>query len=122
VNFEAAWARAAPWLEAALAHAGQTHGLADVEALVREGSAQFWAGSGSAVVTLVEDDPRERRLLVWLAGGDLAELTEAVLPQVEAWARAKGCRRLLVVGRPGWERALAPKGFAPLARVIAKDL
>jgi hypothetical protein len=45
-----------------------------------------------------------------------------VLPQVEAWARANGCRRLLVIGRPGWERALKPKGFAPLARVIAKDL
>jgi hypothetical protein len=109
-------------LEAALAHAGRTHELRDVEVLVRDGAAQFWAALSSAVVTLIEDDPRERRLLVWLAGGDLDELTAEVLPQVEAWARANRCRRLLVIGRPGWERALKPKGFAPLARVIAKDL
>ncbi|MDB5476480.1 MAG: hypothetical protein JWP49_1991 [Phenylobacterium sp.] len=122
MSFEAAWARAAPHLDAALAHAGRTHTIDDVEALVRRGEAQFWATAKSAVVTLVEDDPCERRLLVWLAGGDLAELTGQVLPQVEAGARAMGCRRLLVIGRDGWERALKPKGFAPLARVVVKEL
>lgn len=122
MSFEAAWARAGPHLDAALEHSGRTHGIEDVEALVRRGEAQFWAAANSAVVSLVEHDPRERRLLVWLAGGDLAELSETVLPQVEAFGRARGCRRLLVVGRAGWERALKPKGFAPLARVIAKEL
>jgi hypothetical protein len=64
VSFEEAWARGAPHLEAALAHAGHTHRLSDVEALVRRGAAQFWSATNSAVVTLIEDDPRERRLLV----------------------------------------------------------
>lgn len=122
MSFDEAWAKAAPHLDAALAHGGRTHGLDDVEALIRRGRAQLWATPGSAVVTLVEDDPLERRLLVWLAGGDLRELTDEVLPNVEGWARTQGCRRLLVVGRAGWERAMKPKGFAPLARVIAKDL
>lgn len=122
MNFEEAWAKGAPLLDAALAHGGRTHGLDDVEALVRRGQAQFWTAPHSVVISLIEDDPRERRLLVWLAGGDLSELAERVLPQVERWARAQGCRRLLVVGRPGWERALRPKGFAPLARLIAKEL
>jgi hypothetical protein len=28
----------------------------------------------------------------------------------------------VVIGRAGWERALKGKGYAPLARLIAKEL
>lgn len=122
MSFAADWPRCAAWLDAALAHAGRTHSLDDVRALIDAGEAQLWAGTGAAMVTLVEDDPGERRLLIWLAGGELTELTEALLPQAERWAKARGCRRMLVIGRPGWERALKPQGFAPLARLIAKEL
>jgi hypothetical protein len=116
------WARAAPLLDAALRHAGRSHGLEDVRAMVADGAAQLWVASSSAAVTVVEQDPGERRLLVWLAGGRLRELADEVLPRMEAWARAQGCRRALIVGRPGWERALQPQGYAPVARLIAKDL
>lgn len=120
--FEQEWARCAPWIEAALAHAGRTHGPDDVKAMIALGEARLWPGRRSAAVTLVEDDPRERRLLIWLAGGDLAELGGPMLDRMEAWGRAAGCRRVLIIGRPGWERALKPQGYAPLARLIAKDL
>lgn len=120
--FEQEWARCAPWIDAALAHAGGTHRPDDVKAMIARGDAGFWPGERSAAVTLVEDEPCERRLLIWLAGGDLAELGGPLLTQMEAWGRAVGCRRVLVIGRGGWERALKPQGYAPLARVIAKDL
>ena len=116
------WLAVGAWLDAALAFAGRTHTLADVAALVDAGEARLWRGMSSALVTILEDDPGERRLLIWLAGGDLGELVRSLRPQAEAWARAHGCRRVLVVGRPGWERALAPEGYAPLARIIAKEL
>lgn len=116
------WARAAPWLQAALAHAGETHELSDVRVLVEAGDAQLWVGARAAMVTVIEDDPRERRLLIWLAGGDLEELVRGLRPAAEAWARGQGCRRALIIGRAGWERALAPEGYAPLARIIAKEL
>jgi hypothetical protein len=122
VSLDAAWARSAPWLAAALAQAGGTHRLEDVRRLVESGQAQFWAAADAAVVTVVEEDPCERRLLVWLAGGRLATLLGEMLPGVEAWARGQGCARLLLIGRAGWERAMKPMGYAPLARVIAKDL
>ncbi|MFC3070510.1 hypothetical protein [Phenylobacterium soli] len=122
MSFEEAWGRAAPLLDPALAHAGRTHRLDDVRGLLARGEAQLWLGSASAAVTLVEADPCERRLLIWLAGGELDELRGALLPQMERWGRGQGCRRLLIVGRAGWERALKPDGYAPLARVIAKDL
>lgn len=90
--------------------------------MVAAGEAQLWTGDQSAAVTLIEDEPRERRLLVWLAGGDLRELVDDLRPCIEAFARERGCRRMMIVGRVGWERALAGEGYAPLARVIAKEL
>jgi hypothetical protein len=122
VSFEREWGRCAPWLDAALAQAGRTHTLADVRALVAAGEARFWPGRASALVAALETDPGERRLLIWLAGGERRELEGELLPLAEAWGRECGCRRVLVIGRAGWERTLKSKGYAPLARVIAKDL
>lgn len=117
-----AWERCAAWLQDALDHAGRTHGLSDVAAMVASGEAQLWMGQTAAMVTLLEEDPGERRLLIWLAGGALDELVSRLRPEAEHWAKAQGCRRVLVIGRPGWERRLASEGYAPLARIIAKEL
>jgi hypothetical protein len=122
VNFEAEWARCAAWLGAALDHAGRTHSLDDVRALIERGEARLWVGRRGALVALVETDPGDRRLLIWLAGGDREELETDTLPLAEAWGREAGCRRALIIGRPGWERTLKSKGYAPLARIVAKDL
>lgn len=122
MTFEREWARCAPWLAAALAHAGNTHALTDVERMVADREAQFWPGRASAAVTTIQDDPLETRVLIWLAGGALGELAGPQIARIERWARARGCRRMLIVGRAGWERALKPQGFAPLARLICKEL
>lgn len=122
MSFETEWARCAGWIEAALDHAGRTHSLGDVRAMIERGEARCWPGAESALVAIVETDPGERRLLIWLAGGDRCELEDEILPVVEAWGRENGCRRAMVIGRGGWERTLKSKGYAPLARIIAKDL
>ena len=122
MSFEADWARCAPWLQAALDHAGRTHSLAEVRAAVERGEARFWPGPRSALVAIIETDPGDRRLLIWLAGGDREELETVILPRAEAWGRQRHCRRALVIGRAGWERTLKSKGYAPLARIVGKDL
>ena len=122
MSFETDWARCEGWIEAALDHAGRTHGLADVRTAIERGDARLWPGDAAALVAVVETDPGERRLLIWLAGGDRSELEDQILPVVEAWGRENGCRRAMVIGRGGWERTLKSKGYAPLARIIAKEL
>lgn len=116
------WQRYGPLLEAALAHAGGTHGLSHIAAMVEAGEAQAWCGDQSIMITVIQDDPNERRLVIWLAGGDLRELVERLRPAAERWGRLNACRRVFIIGRPGWERVLANRGYAPLARITAKEL
>lgn len=122
MTFEAEWVRCSPWLDAALAHSGRSHNLDDVAAMVRMGQAYFWPAANGAGVALIEDNPQDRRLVIWLAGGERSALEHELLPQVEDWGRANGCTLALIVGRPGWERSLKTYGYAPVARLIAKDL
>jgi hypothetical protein len=58
---------------------------------------------------------------IWLAGGDMAELTTEMLPQVEAWAKANGCTRMEIVGRKGWKRVL-PEYSEPPQTVLQKNI
>lgn len=118
--FESEWARCSPYIEAALAHAGGTHTLNDVMGMVARREARFWAGRRAALVTCIEDYPRARWLLLWLAGGDIHELVEELRPAAEAYGREAGCQRAVIIGRPGWERRL--NEYSPIARMIAKEL
>ena len=90
--------------------------------MIAAGEAQLWEGEAAWMVTAVENDPRDQRLMIWLAAGDLDELVSRLRPAAERWAKAAGCRRVLIAGRPGWERTLKSHGYAPLARLIAKEL
>ncbi len=117
-----AWARCRPFIEAALARAGGTHGIEDVATLIAQGRAHFWAGRRCAVVTEFYDYPRLKACNYWLLGGDLKELLR-LQPAIEAWARAQGCTRMLGGGpRRGWERVLAKMGFRPGWIIYFKEL
>ncbi len=116
-----AWARCSPYIQAALDQAGGTHGIEDVARLVAQGRAHFWPGARCAVVTEFYDYPKLRACNFWLLGGDLKELL-TLLPAIEAWARSRGCARMLGGGpRAGWGRVLAPRGYRPGWTVYRKD-
>ncbi|WP_300573607.1 hypothetical protein [Phenylobacterium sp.] len=114
------WERCAPWLQSALDVAGNEYALGDVHAMLDAREATFWPGDNAAIVTRIEDHPGSRNLLFWLAGGDLDELTGKMRPFIEQWGAKHGCTRSIIIGRPGWERALPD--YRPIARVIAKEL
>lgn len=120
MTLDAEWNRCAPWLQAALDHSGNTFGLDDVRALVETEDAQFWPGYNCAIVTQIEVHPLAKVLVFWLAGGDLNELVSELRPRIEAWAAGRGCDTSLIIGRPGWERALPD--YDPIARVLSKEL
>lgn len=118
----AEWARCAPWIADALAHSGDVYTLSDVEFMIATGAARFWPGRDAALITRVEYYPRATWLLLWLAGGDLAELRDDLRPAAEAWGKSQDCTKSIIMGRLGWSKALSGVGYAPLAMVVGKDL
>jgi hypothetical protein len=89
--------------------------------MIITGEAQLWPFERSVCVTQIFDEPRARTLNHWLCGGDMDDLLSHQ-GEVEAWARARGCNRLLMGGRRGWERVLKRLGFAPVGIVLAKAI
>lgn len=99
----AEWDRARGWLLPALEDDERY-----VVGRLLEGSAQLWLGERAAMVTEVTAHPR--KVHVWLAGGDLAEIL-SFIPGIAAWGRMMGCTEATIEGRKGWSRVLKPYGF-----------
>ncbi len=112
------WRRAWPLLAPAAALAG-THDAADVKAACMAGRAQLWPAADAAGVTELAAYPRLRALRLWLAGGR-RETLAGMLPAVEAFAARRGCTRIEILGRGGWERALP--GFRRRAVLLVKEI
>lgn len=95
-------------IDSALAYQDE-HTIDYVQSEVFANRAQMWAGAKSALVTRIADYAGGRRVIVWLAGGDMDELVGEMLPAVEAWGRENGCAKCVIVGRKGWARKLGDR-------------
>lgn len=114
--------RCAPWLQAALDHAGRLT-LGDVAARLEANTAALWPGERSVMVTEIDDyGPDLREIHVWLGGGDLGELLTFQRERAEDQARGWGCHRATITGRPGWVRALKGHGYRVQSVTLVKDL
>lgn len=107
-------------LRRALAHQ-DTHSLESVLGAVERGAAQAWCGERSTIITEILDLPLKRVCRIWLAGGDMHELVNEMLPNVEAWAKDNGCARVEIIGRAGWKRVL-PEYNEPPQTVLHKEI
>ncbi len=122
-EFDREWDRCSAWLDAALERGGRTHALPDVRELVlgRPETFWFWPASQSAAVTEIIRYPRLSVMRMWLAGGDLDQIKDAI-PKVEAHGVLQGCTRFEIIGRIGWARALRGHGYDHRADVCWKEL
>jgi hypothetical protein len=101
-EFDRVW----PWLDASLASFGRTHSKEQVWKLIAEGRAELWPNEHCAIVGKVVRRPIGlREYVVWLQGGELAELLP-MHPAIEHSARARNCDRMIAGGRDGWLRVL----------------
>lgn len=107
-----------PLLDAALAYAGGSHTRQDVLDAIDAGTAQFWPGPHSCIVTEIDEQPRHRVLHFFLAAGTSPEL-EAMESGILAWGQEQGCTVARFVGRKGWTRSfLARTGWADTGVVV----
>jgi hypothetical protein len=97
-----------------------THSTQDVQEACAKGDAQVWCGERSALVTEIVRYPLKKVCRIWLAGGEMSELTNEMLPAVEAWAKQKECAAVEIIGRHGWQRVL--KDYRQPHTVLVKEL
>jgi hypothetical protein len=107
-------------IERALAEGYGQMGYEDVLKGVRDGVYQLWAAEGSLCITTIDIFPLIKQCTVIIGAGDLREIDDELRPMIEKWARSIGCDTMLIMGRPGWERAL--EGYRRTAVVLEKKL
>ena len=118
-DVEAMWETVAPHLSKALARQGE-FGAEDVKALCRSNAMQLWyVPESHALVTQIQDKPLCRVCMIVLCGGTGLAASEAVMSEIERYARAMRCDELRIEGRRGWARVL---GYEAIATVMRKKL
>ena len=116
-DFDRCW----PYLEPAIGKPA-SHTKQHVWDKIASGQADFWPMERSAIVTnflryptgLVDGNG-------WLAGGDWDEL-RGWIPIIEQHMKAHGADRVLIRGRPGFQRTFAPYGYRLYGVQIVKEL
>ncbi len=107
-------------IERALAEGYGQLNYDDVIDGIERGEYQFWTSTNSCVITTIDVFPRVKQLTIIIGAGDLEEIDTVIRPVVEEWARSIGCQMMLIMGRPGWQRAL--EGYRRTAVVLEKKL
>ena len=88
----------------------QSYTIDDIEDKIRHGFFHLWPGKNSAMITELVNLPQERVYNLLFAGGKYDEI-EGIIEQIEIFARAIGCSKLMGGGRPGWHRKIKHLGF-----------
>ena len=102
----------------AIAETDGTHTEDDIIALICAGKLKLWVNGRSGVVTEIIQYPRKLALNWFLIAGDLIREIAPMIPQIEAYAKEKGCNRiqgLATLGKngedrgPGWTKLTGAK-------------
>ena len=113
------WATAEPYVADALRSLNEGYEPQDVLAMLIDGKVDLIVGERFAAVVERVVTPRMKSVHVWLAGGDLRELQESE-PQFAEELREHGFKRISIVGRTGWGKALS--GYSQNAILLSKEL
>jgi hypothetical protein len=119
-------AAVAPLLDRALSFARGQYTLAQVADLIDEGVFALWGvvgpdGLSAVFVTDIDRDFASGPVLtVVLMGGEQSNLWLHLEPVVADYARARGCTKMMLIGRRGWSRVL--KHWRQAAVVLERDL
>lgn len=116
-----------PHVEDKIAQAVSRHSLMDANHVYRcleKGRWQLWIVMDGAiravVVTAVNDYPMGRECRLLICTGDGMKEWLPLLASIEAWAEQIGCKTVVAVARPGWERVL--KGYGRTHTILEKRL
>ena len=110
LDFDSAW----PLLNEAV-QMGDGIKYSEVSEGLKTGHFSFFSREHSAAITASDGET----LRIGLAGGDLNELFE-IEKEIPKYAITNGYKRVEIMGRPGWEKAL--KGYDKVAVLLRREL
>lgn len=108
-------------LQRTLDYGGNTHSIADVVQLVRDGKAQWWNNGDGSIVTEILEFPQYKAVNFWLLTGHLPDVL-ALDPEITAWAKTQDCKVAIAAGRRGWGRVGARYGWRHRMEMFWKEL
>lgn len=121
-TFEKAWLCVEPSLDPKFEITGRVHSKEDVLAMIGAGSAiLFHHGRSAMLVALLPNDPIPS-VNAWASGGKIKELVQHLYPEVEAWAKANGYKKIIGQGRRQWGAVITKMGFLPDQIIYSKDI
>lgn len=121
MNLSQELVRCKPWIEAALEYSGGTHLYEDIVKSIVSGHMQLWPAENGCAVTEIIVFPRKKVLHVFLAGGELTQITD-MDDSAANFAKSQGCTGMTLAGRKGWSRVLKAKGWAEAFTTLGKDI
>jgi hypothetical protein len=118
------WPQVSPWIEAAMKR-GDLGKFSEVEKEVTNGGALLWLVCDgpmidAAIVTQIAIVESGKVCTIIACGGTGVMRALPLLNQIEDYARREGCRKMRVMGRKGWARAL--KQYQQKRVVLDKEL
>lgn len=121
------WPMVERWITAATDKTAGHWTASDVLAHCIDGRCTLWVVTDdtrghAAIVTEIEDGPRQRIGRISILGGVGFRRWRHVITDLEAWARARGATAMQIVGRDEWQRVLAGDGYEKQAIVLGKSL
>ena len=113
-----AWAEALPWMKRVVDREGEVWRLPEIKDGLDRGVFQLWTAyekgedtsKGYAVTEIAQLKDGKTVLIRWTAGRDL-QTWIGHLTGIERWAFEIGAEHIMICGRAGWKRVLAPYGF-----------
>jgi hypothetical protein len=118
------WPHVSPLLKAAC-YRTKLNAFADIEADILSGRSLVWmAWNGrtveSAAATILINSEIGKVCIITVCGGSDMKRWLPLIDQIEAYAKAEGCKRVRIYGRKGWLRVL--DGFEEKHVIMDKDL
>ena len=113
------WKKVEPYIVAAAQRLKQGFSGSDILEMILEKDVHLIVGEKSAMVVEGIQTPRLRILHIWVAGGDLNELTAAEKQFSSEWKKI-GFDRISITGRSGWKRVLP--SYEETAILLSKEL
>ncbi len=120
------WPKILPWAEDFCQHSQGSYDPPFIKEKLQKGQMQCWLvmkGEEIAAVCLTEIRKTliKECVIVVMTGDDMASWVH-LLKLLEKYAISMGCKKMVGIARPGWERVIKPMGYRKTHVQVEKDL